>query len=387
MTLRFPITAEDYRNRARRRLPRFLFDYLDGGATDEQTLRANASDWHHLTLRQRVLVDVDQVDTSSQLLGETCAMPVVLAPIGLAGMMARRGEVQAARSAENAGVPFTLSTVSICSVEEVRTAVTRAIWFQLYMLRDRARIEALLDKAWAAGCRTLVFTVDLPRPGMRHRDARNGLSNPGVRAKTLKIIHLLSRPRWLWNVALRGGPLNFGNLSDVMPGANDLDAIKTWIDSQFDPTVTWDDIAWLRQRWQGRLMLKGILDADDARQAVDCGSDGIVISNHGGRQLDGVASGAGKLPEIVTAVHGKTAILVDGGIRSGVDIFRALALGAQGVMIGRPWAWALAAGGETGLNNLLTGLQQELRMAMTLTGVIRINDIGPDQLDQTGEKQ
>ncbi len=387
MTLRFPVTAEDYRARARRRLPRFLFDYLEGGATDEQTLRANASDWHHLTLRQRVLVDVDQVDTSSQLLGETYAMPLVLAPIGLAGMMARRGEVQAARSAENAGVPFTLSTVGICSVEEVRTAVNRAIWFQLYMLRDRARIEALLDKAWAAGCRTLVFTVDLPRPGMRHRDARNGLSNPGVRAKTLKIAQLLTSPRWLWDVAVRGGPLNFGNLNDVMPGTNDLNAIKDWIETQFDPTVTWDDIAWLRDRWQGRLMLKGILDADDARQAVDCGSDGIVVSNHGGRQLDGVASGAVKLPDIVTAVDGKTAILVDGGIRSGVDIFRALALGAQGVMIGRPWAWALAAAGENGLNNLLTGLQQELRMAMTLTGVTRMNDIGPDQLDQTGEKQ
>jgi L-lactate dehydrogenase (cytochrome) len=255
------------------------------------------------------------------------------------------------------------------------------------MLRDRARIEALLDKAWAAGCRTLVFTVDLPRPGMRHRDARNGLSNPGVRAKTLKIAQLLTSPRWLWDVAVRGGPLNFGNLNDVMPGTNDLNAIKDWIETQFDPTVTWDDIAWLRDRWQGRLMLKGILDADDARQAVDCGSDGIVVSNHGGRQLDGVASGAGKLPDIVTAVDGKTAILVDGGIRSGVDIFRALALGAQGVMIGRPWAWALAAAGENGLNNLLTGLQQELRMAMTLTGVTRINDIGPDQLDQTGEKQ
>ncbi len=387
MTLRFPVTAEDYRAHARKRLPRFLFDYLDGGATDEQTLRANETDWHKIKLRQRVLVDVDQVDTSSKLFGESCAMPVVLAPIGLAGMMARRGEVQAARAAEANKIPFTLSTVGICPVEEVQTAVNRAIWFQLYMLRDRARIEALLDKAWSAGCRTLVFTIDLPQPGMRHRDARNGLSNPGVRAKTLKITQLLTSPRWLWDVAVRGGPLNFGNLNDVMPGTNDLDAIKDWIETQFDPTVTWDDIAWLRDRWQGQLVLKGILDADDARQAIDCGADGIVVSNHGGRQLDGVASGAGKLPEIVSAVQGKTQILVDGGIRSGVDIFRALALGAQGVMMGRPWAWALAAAGENGLNNLLTGLQQELRMAMTLTGVTRMNDIGLNHLDQTGEQQ
>lgn len=386
MKLTFPVTAADYRKRARARLPKFLFDYLDGGATDEQTLRANETDWHKIKLRQRVLVDVDQIDTATTIVGESCAMPVVLAPLGLAGMMARRGEVLAARAAEANNVPFTLSTVGICSVEEVQTAVNRAIWFQLYMLRDRVRIEALLDKAWTAGCRTLVFTVDLPQPGMRHRDVRNGISSPGARAKMLKMIHLLSRPRWLWDVAIRGGPLNFGNLSDVMPGTGNLDAIKAWIDAQFDPTVTWEDMAWLRQHWQGQLLLKGILDTDDARQAVDIGADNIVISNHGGRQLDGVASGARKLPEIVATVGSETEILVDGGVRSGVDIFRALALGAQGVMIGRPWAWALAGAGETGLNHLLASLQQELRLAMTLTGVTRINDIGTDQLERIGDK-
>lgn len=386
MTLKFPVTAKDYRNLARRRLPGFLFDYLDGGATDEQTLRANETDWHNIKLRQRVLVDVDQVDTSSELLGEPCAMPVVLAPIGLAGMMARRGEVQAARAAEKYHIPFTLSTVGICSVEEVQAAVNRAIWFQLYMIRDRHRIEALLNRAWSAGTCTLIMTVDLPQPGMRHRDARNGLTSPGLRAKALKIGQLLSHPRWLWNVAMRGKPLHFGNLNDVMPDANDMDAIKAWIDSQFDPTVIWDDITWLRDRWQGQLILKGILDADDARQAVDYGADGIVVSNHGGRQLDGVASGARKLPDIVDAVHGQTDILVDGGVRSGVDIYRALALGANGVMMGRPWIWALAAAGEAGLNTLLTSLHDELRLAMTLTGVTQIADIGPDQLDRTGEK-
>jgi len=386
MTLKFPVTAEDYRNRARKRLPGFLFDYLDGGATDEQTLRANETDWHNFILRQRVLVDVDNIDTSTTIVGEACTMPVVLAPIGLAGMMARRGEVLAARRAESAGIPFTLSTVGICPVEEIQAAVTRASWFQLYMLRDRNRIEALLDKAWTAGCRTLVFTVDLPQPGMRHRDIRNGISSPAARAKMLKMIHLLSRPRWLWDVAIRGGPLNFGNLSDVMPGTGNLDVIKAWIDAQFDPSVTWEDMAWLRQHWQGQLLLKGILDTDDARQAVDIGADGIVVSNHGGRQLDGVASGVSKLLEIVAAVGSETEILVDGGVRSGVDIFRALALGAQGVMIGRPWAWALAGAGETGLNHLLASLQQELRLAMTLTGVTRINDIGTDQLERIGDK-
>lgn len=386
MKLTFPVTAADYRKRARARLPKFLFDYLDGGATDEQTLRANETDWHKIKLRQRVLVDVDQIDTATTIVGESCAMPLVLAPLGLAGMMARRGEVLAARSAEAAGIPFTLSTVGICPLEEVQAAVNRATWFQLYMIRDRNRIKTLLDKAWTAGCRTLVFTVDLPQPGMRHRDIRNGISSPGARAKMLKMIHLLSRPRWLWDVAIRGGPLNFGNLSDVMPGTGNLDVIKAWIDAQFDPTVTWEDMAWLRQHWQGQLLLKGILDTDDARQAVDIGADGIVISNHGGRQLDGVASGARKLPEIVAAVGSETEILVDGGVRSGVDIFRALALGAQGVMIGRPWAWALAGAGETGLNHLLASLQQELRLAMTLTGVTRINDIGTDQIERIGDK-
>lgn len=377
----YPATAGDYRDKARASLPRFLFDYLDGGATDEQTLRANETDWANIHLRQRVLVNVEQVDTTTTLAGQACSMPVVLAPLGLAGMMARRGEVQAIRAANAAGIPFTLSTVGICPVEEVQAAATEAAWFQLYMIRDRARVEALLEKAWAAGCRTLVFTVDLPLPGMRHRDFRNGLASTGLRSRLLKLQQLLARPGWLWNVALRGGPLSFGNLTEAMPDASDLDAFKDWIDTQFDPTVTWADIEWIRNHWQGKLLLKGILDVEDARQAVDVGADAIVVSNHGGRQLDGVASGADKLPEIVAAVGSKTEILVDGGVRSGVDVFRALALGARGVMIGRPWAWALAGGGEAGLTRLLTSWQQELRLAMTLTGVTRIADIGTGQLD------
>lgn len=379
------MTTGDFREQARSRLPRFLFDYLDGGAGDEHSLRRNEAAWSEVTLRQRVLVDVDQIDTRSTLGGQTCAMPVVLAPIGLAGMMAQRGEVQAVRAANAADIPFTLSTVGICSLAEIAAATRAPFWFQLYMMRDRGRIEDLLQKAWQTGCRTLVFTVDLPTPGMRHRDTRNGLGGTGMRARTLRVQQVLSCPRWLYNVALRGGPLTFGNLNEAVPGARNLDAFKAWVDAQFDPTVTWTDIAWLRQRWQGQLILKGIMQADDARQAVQTGADGIVVSNHGGRQLDGVAATASKLPAIVAAVNTQTEILVDGGIRSGVDVFRALALGANGVMMGRPWAWALAAAGETGISQLLNRWQQELRLAMMLTGATDIAAIGRAQLDISAE--
>ncbi|MDI1254359.1 L-lactate dehydrogenase [Thermomonas sp.] len=385
MAMKIPVTAGDFRAQARSQLPRFLFDYLDGGANDEHTLHANETAWRDVTLRQRVLVDVDQVDTCTTLGGQACVMPVVLAPVGLAGMMAKRGEVQALRAANSAGIPFTLSTVGICPLSEVEAAASAPFWFQLYMIRDRGRVENLLHKAWQAGCRTLVFTVDLPIPGMRHRDTRNGLGATGLRATTLRLQQVLSRPNWLWNVALRGGPLTFGNLSEAVPGARNLDAFKAWVDSQFDPTVTWVDIAWLRQHWQGTLILKGILEAEDARHAVQVGADGIVVSNHGGRQLDGVAATASKLPAIVAAVGGQTEILVDGGIRSGVDVFRALALGASGVMIGRPWAWALAAAGETGITDLLQSWQQELRLAMMMTGVTEIASIGCAQLDHVSE--
>lgn len=385
MALQIPVTVSDFREQAHSRLPRFLFDYLDGGAIDEHSLRANETAWSDVTLRQRVLVDVDHVDTRTRLGGQACAMPVVLAPVGLAGMMARRGEVQAVRAANAAGIPFVLSTVAICPLTEVAAAASAPFWFQLYMIRDRGRIEDLLQKAWQAGCRTLVSTVDLPIPGMRHRDTRNGLGATGLRASTLRLQQVLSRPSWLWHVVLRGGPLTFGNLSEAVPGARNLDAFRAWVDSQFDPAVTWTDIAWLRERWQGTLILKGILDADDARHAVQVGADGIVVSNHGGRQLDGVAATASKLPVIAVAVGGQTEVLVDGGIRSGVDVFRALALGANGVMIGRPWAWALAAAGETGISQLLHSWQQELRLAMMLTGVTEIAGIGRAQLDQLSE--
>jgi len=376
-----PATVADYRELARRRLPRFLFDYVDGGAGSEQSLAANVADWAGIRLRQRVLVDVEGIDTSTTLAGEDCAQPLALAPIGLGGMTARRGEAQAARVADAAGLPFTLSTVGVCGLDEVAEAAGRAMWFQLYMLRDREIVEALLERAAAAGCRTLVFTVDLPRPGPRHRDTRNGVARPGVRPKLLKVGQLLSRPGWLWNVALRGGPLSLGCMGPHVAAARDPDAFRRWVDTQFDPSVTWKDIEWLRDCWQGRLLLKGILDVEDARAAVDVGADGIVVSNHGGRQLDGVASTAARLPAIANAVGGSTGLLVDGGIDSGTDLFRALALGADGVMIGRPWVWALAGAGQSGLEQLLASYRQELALCMALTGVTRIDDIGPDCLD------
>ncbi|WP_119966540.1 L-lactate dehydrogenase [Simplicispira lacusdiani] len=379
--LRYPSTAQDWRRLAERRLPRFLFDYVDGGAGDERTLAANVEDFAAVRLRQRVLVDVDRVDTSAPLAGQRCSLPLALAPIGLAGMVARRGEAQAARAAHAAGVPFTLSTVGICPLAEVRAAAPAPFWFQLYMLRDRGAVRALLDRAWDAGCRTLVFTVDLPLTGMRHRDIRHGMAAQGARPALIKALQVLARPGWLADVAVQGKPLLFGNLAEQVPGARDLNAFKAWVDAQFDPSVTWKDIEWLRGHWKGRLLLKGILDVEDARSAVAVGADGIVVSNHGGRQLDAVASSVSKLPAIARAVGGQTEVLVDGGVRSGVDLFKALALGARGVLIGRPWVWALAGGGEAGVRSLLATLQRELLLAMTLAGVTRIADIGPGHLD------
>ena len=381
MPLTYPVSCADWRQRARQRLPRFLFDYVDGGAGSEATLAANTDDFAALRLRQRVLVDVSQVDTRSTLAGQPCALPLALAPVGLAGMMARRGEAQAARAAAACGVPFTLSTVGICPLAEVAQAAGAAPWFQLYMLRDRGAVQALLQQAWAAGSRTLVFTVDLPSTGLRLRDVRNGMAHSGARAGLLRAAQVLARPAWVADVALAGKPLTFGNLSQQVPGGRDLGAFKAGVDAQFDPRVTWRDIEWLRGQWKGRILIKGVLDAADARAAVQAGADGIVVSNHGGRQLDGAASTARALPAIAQAVGADTEVLVDGGIRSGVDVFKALALGARGVLIGRPWVYALAGGGEAGLRELLAWWQRELALTMMLTGVTRVADIGLQHLE------
>ena len=376
-----PATALDYRMRAQQRLPRFLFDYIDGGANDELTLAANVADFGKIRLKQRVLRDVSRIDTSSTLAAKPVSMPVVLAPIGLAGMMASRAEAQAVRVANAAGLPFTLSTVGICSLAEVQAAAGKPFWFQLYMIRDRIAVKSLLERALAAGCATLVFTVDLPVAGMRHRDTRNGMLTGSLRGKLGKVRQLAARPGWIADVALGGKPHTFGSLAGLVPNASDLNSFKAWIDAQFDPSVTWTDIEWLRANWPGKLLLKGILEVDDALAAAAVGVDGVIVSNHGGRQLDSVASTISKLPAIASAVGERLEVYMDGGVRSGVDVFKAIALGARGVLIGRPWIWAMAGAGASGLQDLLATFKRELEVAMSLTGVSRVSDIRQDLID------
>jgi L-lactate dehydrogenase (cytochrome) len=376
-----PVTASDYRRLAEKRLPRFLFDYIDGGANEEVTMAANSADFSRYRLRQRVMRDVSNIDTGTVMCGTPSSIPLALAPVGMAGLMARRGEVLGARVAQKSGVPFTASTVGICSLEEIKAATGEPCWFQLYMLRDRAIVERLLDRAAATGCDTLMFTVDLAVTGMRHRDWRNGMITDGLRSRIAKFRQLITRPGWLYNVGVRGKPHDFGNLSDAMTGPVDLVALKTFIASQFDPTVTWKDIAWLRGIWKGKLLIKGVLSAEDAGAAVHAGADGVIVSNHGGRQLDCVSSGIEKLPEVVRAVGGQVEVFMDGGVRNGIDVVKAVALGARGVLIGRPWVWAAAGAGEKGLADLLGVFQQEIRVAMALMGVNRVDELTPDLLE------
>ncbi|BFM17001.1 FMN-dependent L-lactate dehydrogenase LldD [Maricurvus nonylphenolicus] len=377
----FPISVEDFRHFAKKRLPNFLFDYIDGGSNDERTMAANIADFEDYCLKQQVMSDVGSVNTSTELCGQTASMPLALAPVGMAGMMARRGEVQAAKAAKAAGVPFTCSTVGVCSVEEIKQASTSIPWFQLYMLRDRDVVLQILERAKLAGCNTLIFTVDLAVAGMRHRDYRNGMLAEGLKAKWSMFSQLATRPRWLMDVGCLGGPHAIGNLSDVVDNPNSMAAFKAFIDSQFDPSVTWKDITWLRSVWDGKLIIKGVLEVDDARQAVDAGADGVVVSNHGGRQLDGVASSISKLPAVVDALDKQIDVFMDGGVRSGIDVVKAVALGAKGVLIGRPWVWAMAARQEAGITALLTRFQQEIEVAMALMGVNRIAELNADLID------
>jgi len=372
-----PVTAMDYRRLAEKRLPKFLFDYVDGGAGDEKSMGANVSDFLQIKLRQRVMCDVENVDTSTNLFGQPVSMPLVLAPVGLAGMMRRRGEVQAVRAASRAGIPFTASTVGICSIDEVQAATENPAWFQLYMLRDRGVVKALLERAREAGCTTLVFTVDLAVVGMRHRDSRNSMVGGGVAGSLAKAWQIITRPRWVIDVGIKGKPHEFGNLREVMEDSSDFEAFKTYIDAQFDASVTWQDIAWLRTQWTGTILIKGVMTGEDAIAAVDVGADGVIVSNHGGRQLEGVASCISKLPEVVAAVGDRVEVHMDGGVRSGTDVVKAVALGAKSVMIGRPWVWAIAARGEQGLVDLLQIFQQEIAVTMALMGVSRINEITP----------
>ncbi|MCB0857489.1 MAG: L-lactate dehydrogenase [Solirubrobacterales bacterium] len=376
-----PATVRDYRELARRRLPRQLFDYADGGAYEEGTLKANESDLSRVLLRQRVMKDVSTRDQEIELLGEKLSMPVILGPVGLAGMFARRAEVQAARAAEAAGVPFTESTVSICSIEEVTEATSVPPWFQLYVMRDRAYAEKLMDRAEAAGSPVLMLTIDLAVVGARHRDTRNAMvGDPSAWAKIRRATDLVSHPRWIKDVAIGGKPLTFGNLAEVVPGARTPEDFKDWVDAQFDPSVTWDDIAWVREHWKGKLVVKGVLDPEDARRAVDAGVDGIVVSNHGGRQLDAVPSTAAALPHVAEAVGGQTTVLADGGIRNGLDVVKIMALGAQAVIIGRAWAWSVAAAGERGVGRMLDTLRSDIDVALALTGSNSVSDLDSSSL-------
>jgi len=364
-----PATARDYRELARRRLPRQLFDYLDGGAYEEVTMRANVADLEQLRLRQVVMRDVSTRDPAVEVLGQKLAIPLILGPVGLGGMFAARAEVQAARAAESARVPFVESTVSICSVEEVAAATSTPPWFQLYVMRDRAYTEELLGRAHAVGAPVLVLTIDLAVVGARHRDTRNAVvGHPPVAAQILRGLDIASHPRWIRDVAIGGKPLTFGNLERAVPNARTPAAFREWVDSQFDPSVTWEDISWVREHWAGRLIVKGVLDPEDARRAVSVGVDGVVVSNHGGRQLDSVPSTASALPEIVDAIGDEVEVLVDGGIRTGLDVVKMLALGARAVMIGRAWAWAVAARGEAGVRHVLDVMRADIDVAMGLTG-------------------
>ncbi|MFN9779096.1 MAG: L-lactate dehydrogenase [Alphaproteobacteria bacterium] len=377
-----PASVSDYRELARRRLPQLMFDYVDGGSFDEATLLANRADLQKIPLKQKVLRDVSALDTSVSLFGQKLSLPIVLAPVGFAGMMARRAEVQAAKAAEKAGIPFTLSTVGICPIEEVRRATSQPFWFQLYMMRDRGVVKEIISRAAAANCGALVFTVDLPVLGTRYRDIRNGM---GVQLPLLSRLRMAanfaSKPGWIHDVGVRGRPLTFGNLAGVVKGANSLGALLHWTTTALDPSVTWKDLEWVRSIWKGPLILKGVLDEADAREAVATGADGIVVSNHGGRQLDAAKSSISVLPRIAEAVGDKTTILMDGGIRSGQDVTRALALGAKACMIGRAWVYGVAAKGEAGVGAVLETMKRELRTSMALVGAPRIDAINRSVVD------
>ncbi|MBM3651315.1 MAG: alpha-hydroxy-acid oxidizing protein [Alphaproteobacteria bacterium] len=366
-------SASDYRKAAQRRLPRFLFDYIDGGASAEDTLQANVADLRAVNNRQRVLKNVSGLDLSTEWFGQRSDLPVILGPVGLSGMFARRGEVQAARAAAKKGVPYVLSTLSICSLEEVAANSPSPIWFQLYVLKDRGFMQSMLERAQRAGVEILVFTVDLPVHGSRYRDAHSGLSGPFK--KTRRLLQAMTKPYWSLNVGLRGRPHDLGNVSKYLGKATGLEDYIGWLGKNIDPSIGWSELEWIREFWKGPLILKGILDPEDARDAVRFGADGIVVSNHGGRQLDGALSTVKALPPIAEAVGNDLDVFADSGVRSGLDVVRMLALGAKGVLLGRAAAYALAAAGEAGVENMLEIFAKDMRVAMTLTGVSSIAQI------------
>jgi len=374
-----PADVADYREAARRRLPHVLFEYVDGAAYAEQTLRANTADFQALKLRQRVLVDVSKLSLKTEILGMELSMPLLLGPIGMAGMYARRGECQAAAAAKAAGIPFCLSSLTICDVDEV--AKVEPPWFQLYMLKDRGFMTEYIARARAAKCPVMLFTVDLPVPGPRYRDVRTGLSGaPQAFQPLSRAWDGITHPAWLWDVQINGGPHSFGNIAAAVPEAKGLGDFWGWIGRNFDASITWADIDWIRQQWKGPFVLKGILDAEDAREAKRIGVDGIIVSNHGGRQLDGASSTIAALPAIADAIGGDMPVLLDGGVRSGLDVVKALASGADACLIGRAWAWALGAAGEKGVAHVIAVMRSEMLTALALTGCPDIREAGRELL-------
>jgi L-lactate dehydrogenase (cytochrome) len=370
-----PVCVEDYRRLARRRLPRVLYEYIDGAALTESAKTRNNADFSGIHLRQRVLTGVEQVNLKTEVLGTELSMPVILAPIGNSGMFARRGEAQGARAAREAGTIATLSTMSICDLREV-VGAAGPVWFQLYLLRDRDHMKRLLQRAWDLGVRVLAFTVDVAVPGERLREHRQGLAGGmGLMDEAARAADGLLHPAWLWDVYLMGRPHSFGNVAEAYGGGG-FGAFWTWVKQALQVSLTPDDVAWVREHWPGKLVIKGVLDADDARVAADAGADGVIVSNHGGRQLDSALSGVAALPRIVDAVGDRMTILMDGGIRSGEDVVKAMALGAQACLIGRPWAYALAARGEAGVAHVLELFRKQMATTMVLAGCDDVRNLG-----------
>jgi L-lactate dehydrogenase (cytochrome) len=374
--------VKDYRLLAKKKIPKFLFEYLDGGSFSEVTQRQNLKNLEAISLRQRVLQGTSDIDTTIKLFGSTYNLPVALGPVGLAGMYARRGECQALRACENTNIPFSLSTVGVCSLKEVAEVSNKPFWFQLYMIRDRSFMVDLLNQAREAKCSALIFTVDMPIPGSRYRDYHSGLAGESWLSGNVKrISQAMMKPSWALDVGLLGMPHKLGNVTPLLKKNSGLEDFMAWMGNNFDPTVTWKDIEFVRDNWDGPIILKGILDPEDARQAAAMQVDGLIVSNHGGRQLDGVLSSVKCLPRIADVVGGQLDIMVDGGITSGLDVVRMLALGAKSVLLGRAWVYALAAKGQIGVEHIIDLIHKEMIVAMTLTGCKSLNDINKSVID------
>jgi L-lactate dehydrogenase (cytochrome) len=367
----------DFRELARRKVPRAIFDYADRGSYEEITIRRNRADLDALTLKQRVMVDASKQNLATTLVGQPSALPLAIAPTGLSGLFRGNGEIYGARAAASAGIPFCLGTLSILSIDQVRESTEVPFWFQLYLMRDRGFNADLMARAKAAQCPVLVLTLDLQVMGVRRRDAKNGLAVP-PRLTLRNALDIATKPAWALGV-LTAKSRAFGNLKPLA-GSADLKSLSAWVANQFDPSITWKDVAWVRERWPGKLVLKGVLDADDARLAADQGADAVIVSNHGGRQLDGACSTIAALPEVVRAVQGRCEVLLDGGVMSGQDVLKALALGARGCLIGKAYLYALAAQGQAGVAKAIEIISNELKVSLALTGAINVQNVSPSIL-------